>query len=221
MIFQISFENLKEKITLPVNPPELTIQGGGSDETVVNVIKGGERTIIGDKKLSKVAFSSFFPKHYDASFCERTKIPDPWEAVKQIEKWRATGKPVKILITGTNINMYASIPKFEYKEKGGEPGDVYYSIEFTEFKFISIREVVTDNSKALQKTKSVTKKQTSRPNTKAPQANYYTVVRGDCLWNISRRFYGSGSQYVKIYNTNRPPIKNANLIYAGWRLRIP
>lgn len=220
MIFQISYENLKEKIVLPVNPAELIIEGGGSAETIVNVIKGGERTMLGDEELSKVSFSSFFPKHYDSSFCETSKIPDPWEAVKQIEKWRGTGKPVKLLITETNVNMYASISAFEYKEKGGEPGDVYYSIKFTEFKFITIREVVQDNTKALKKT-STTQKQTSRPNTKADKAKYYTVVRGDCLWNIARRFYGSGSQYTKIYNANRPPIKNANLIYVGWRLKIP
>lgn len=215
MKYQISFDNLKEKLTLPVNPPELVIQGGGSEETSVNVIKGGERTVIGDKKLTTVSFSSFFPKHYDASFCESRNIPDPWEAVKLIEKWRESGKPAKILITGTNINMYASIPKFEYQEKGGEPGDVYFTIEFKEFKFITIREVVQENSKALQKT-------TERPNTQPESsARYHTVISGDCLWNLARQYYGSGGQYPKIFEANSPPIQNPSLIYVGWRLKIP
>lgn len=218
MKYQISFDNLKKKLTLPVNPPELTIQGGGSEETSIDVIKGGERTVIGDKKLTTVSFSSFFPKHYDASFCESSKIPDPWEAVKLIEKWRESGKPVKLLITGTNINMYASIPKFEYQEKGGEPGDVYFSIEFKEFKFITIREIVQDNSKALKKTKQ----ESQRPNPQ-PQSSvrYHTVGPGDCLWNLARKYYGSGAQYPKIYEANRPPIQNPNLIIDGWRLKIP
>ena len=49
----------------------------------------------------------------------------------------------------------------------------------------------------------------------------YTVVKGDCLWNISKKFYGKGSQYTKIYNANKDKIKNANLIYPGQVLTIP
>lgn len=30
----------------------------------------------------------------------------------------------------------------------------------------------------------------------------YTVVKGDCLWSISKHFYGSGAQYMTIYNAN-------------------
>lgn len=49
----------------------------------------------------------------------------------------------------------------------------------------------------------------------------YTVVKGDCLWNIAKKFYGSGSQYSKIYNANRDKIKNPNLIYPGQVFIIP
>ena len=72
------------------------------------------------------------------------------EAVKKINRWRTSGKPVKILITETDINMYATIRKFDYREKGGEPGDVYYDIEFKEFEFIKIREIVKQASKIQQ-----------------------------------------------------------------------
>lgn len=49
----------------------------------------------------------------------------------------------------------------------------------------------------------------------------YTVVSGDCLWNIAKKFYGSGAQYTKIYNANKDKIKNPNLIYPGQVLVIP
>lgn len=212
MIYKISFENLKDSIVLPVNPPESVINGGGTAFSDMQVIKGGERTIIGSSMLQAVAFSSFFPRNYDSSYCTKKDIPDPWEAVKKIEKWRASGKPVKLLITETNINMYATIRKFDYREKGGEPGDVYYDIEFKEFKFIKIREVVKKAPKVEQ--------QSDRPET-AAAANAYTVVKGDCLWNIAKKFYGSGAQYIKIFSANSPPIQNANLIYPGQVLTIP
>lgn len=49
----------------------------------------------------------------------------------------------------------------------------------------------------------------------------YVVVKGDCLWNISRKFYGAGKMYTKIYNANTDIIKNPNLIYPGQILKIP
>lgn len=212
MIYKISFENLKDSITLPVNPAEPVISGGGTSFTDIQVIKGGERTVIGNSMLQVVAFSSFFPRDYDSSYCVRRDIPDPWEAVSKINEWRDSNKPVKLLITETDINMYATIRKFDIREKGGEPGDVYYDIEFKEYEFINIREVVQQAPKVQQ--------QTDRPET-AATANSYTVVKGDCLWNISKKFYKSGAQYTKIFNANNPPIKNANLIYPGQVLAIP
>lgn len=49
----------------------------------------------------------------------------------------------------------------------------------------------------------------------------YTVVRGDTLWGISKRYYGAGAMYMKIYNANRNVIRNPNLIYPGQVFVIP
>ncbi|MBO5032151.1 MAG: phage tail protein [Lachnospiraceae bacterium] len=49
----------------------------------------------------------------------------------------------------------------------------------------------------------------------------YTVVKGDCLWNIAKKFYGSGAQYTRIFNANKDKIKNPNLIYPGQVFTIP
>ena len=44
----------------------------------------------------------------------------------------------------------------------------------------------------------------------------YTVVRGDTLWNIARRYNTTVDTLVKLNN-----IKNPNLIYVGQKLKIP
>lgn len=54
-----------------------------------------------------------------------------------------------------------------------------------------------------------------------PSGQNYTVVRGDCLWNIAKKFYGNGSKYTTIYNANKDKIKNPNLIYPKQVLWIP
>ena len=55
----------------------------------------------------------------------------------------------------------------------------------------------------------------------ATSSETYVVVKGDCLWNIAKKFYGSGAQYTRIYNANKDKIKNPNLIYPGQVLIIP
>ena len=61
----------------------------------------------------------------------------------------------------------------------------------------------------------------------------YTVVSGDTLWDIARRFLGSGVRYVEIYNGNMEVIEstakgrgkknsgNGHWIFPGTVLRIP
>lgn len=36
----------------------------------------------------------------------------------------------------------------------------------------------------------------------------YTVAKGDCLWNIAKRFYGNGARYMEIYNANAGVIES-------------
>ena len=50
----------------------------------------------------------------------------------------------------------------------------------------------------------------------------YTVVQGDCLWNIAKARYGSGIDYIKIYEANRDVIgDNPDLIYPGTVFVLP
>ena len=57
----------------------------------------------------------------------------------------------------------------------------------------------------------------------APQEWSYTVVRGDCLWNIAKKkdYYGNGFAWPKIYKANRDKIKNPDLIYPKQVFTIP
>ena len=59
------------------------------------------------------------------------------------------------------------------------------------------------------------------PQGSPPAPRTYVVVRGDCLWTIAKRYYGSGPLWPRIYDANRSQIKNPNLIYPGQRFVIP
>ncbi|HTR57741.1 MAG TPA: peptidoglycan-binding protein LysM [Casimicrobiaceae bacterium] len=55
----------------------------------------------------------------------------------------------------------------------------------------------------------------------APEAQYYTVVKGDNLSKISKQYYGDPNKYTKIFEANKPMLKSPDLIYPGQMLRIP
>ncbi len=55
----------------------------------------------------------------------------------------------------------------------------------------------------------------------APEAKYYTVVAGDNLSKISKANYGDPNKYMKIFEANKPMLKDPDKIYPGQVLRIP
>lgn len=55
----------------------------------------------------------------------------------------------------------------------------------------------------------------------APQAKFYTVQKGDSLSKIAQEQYGKASLYPKIFEANKPMLKDADHIYPGQTLRIP
>jgi len=55
----------------------------------------------------------------------------------------------------------------------------------------------------------------------APEAQYYTVVRGDTLSKIAKQYYGDANKYPAIFEANKPMLKSPDLIYPGQMLRIP
>lgn len=49
----------------------------------------------------------------------------------------------------------------------------------------------------------------------------YTVVAGDSLSKIAKKYYGDANQYMKIFDANKDQLKDPNLIKVGQTLRIP
>lgn len=81
--------------------------------------------------------------------------------------------------------------------------------------------------------KKLVKETVTTTETKTDADLEYEVVRGDCLWNLAKRFYGDGMRYIDIYNANRETMdatarqhgfvdaNGGNYIWAGEILKIP
>ncbi len=57
--------------------------------------------------------------------------------------------------------------------------------------------------------------------TPEPESQFYTVVSGDSLSKIAKKYYGNAMKYPEIFEANKPMLKDPNLIYPGQVLRIP
>ena len=55
----------------------------------------------------------------------------------------------------------------------------------------------------------------------APPAQYHTVAKGDTLSAIAKKYYGNASLYPRIFDANKPMLKDPDKIYPGQSLRIP
>ena len=58
---------------------------------------------------------------------------------------------------------------------------------------------------------------------RVPPADLYTVIRGDCLWNISKKqdIYDDPYMWPRIYRANKDQVKDPDLIYPNQVFSIP
>ena len=92
---------------------------------------------------------------------------------------------------------------------------------FVENKDIKVYTTAELNIRPAAKTND-TSATASRPEPAAASAKTSTVKSGDCLWNIAKKYLGSGADYSKIYELNKGTIgSNPNLIYPGQVLTLP
>ncbi len=204
-------------INIPVLPAKLNVSSPGKNERVT-VLELGEVLLLRKKGLRILSWESFFP----VSKAPYTvgQIRDPVSIVQAIQKARDQKSPVRFLITGTDLdcNLRMGIDSFEYEERSGELGDLYYTIKLYEWKDISPKRIVLPEKKE----EPAKTKEPERPGKPEQTSKTYTVKPGDCLWNIAKKFYGKGSDYTKIYNANKGKIgSNPNLIYPGQVFTIP
>jgi LysM repeat protein len=201
----------KHKFRLPVNPSDFSMSVTNNN-TVVNIHSLGDINLIGKSGLAECSLTSFFPsREYNFSHNSDLK-DDPYDYIDTIESWRKDGDPIRLIITSTSVNISVTIESLSYGEQDST-GDVYYTIALKEH-----RKIKTKSTK--KKKGSTTSSKRSTKSTNSNKGKKYTVKKGDTLWKLSKKFYGDGSKYNKIYEANKKVIKNPNSLVAKTVLMI-
>ena len=199
-----------DKIQLPVKPSDYMV-GVAHKNTVVNITQLGDINLIGKTGLRDITLSSFFPAK-DYNFSNNSDRKEPLTYVEKIDGWRKSGKPIRVIITGT-LNMECTIESFGWGEQDAT-GDIYYTLVLKEYKKLKTTTATTSGQAYSSSSSSSRSVQSAKSGT-------YTVKSGDTLSKIAKQYYGDGSQYMKIFNANKDKISDPNLIYAGQVIKIP
>lgn len=213
----ITYNSNKKRLQIPVLPEKIEVSYPEKNDAVY-VYGVGEVTIKKHPGAFVMKWSCFFPKSKCQGSISNPKSPkdciDFLKAVMELET------AAKIVFTGgpMRVSSLCTI-KFDCDEVAGDTGTVNYSITVTEYKKTKVKKLKIKKKGGKKKAK--VKKNSNRSNTKV-KAGQYIVKKGDCLWNIARKFYGKGAKYTIIYNANKKVIgSNPNKIYPGQVLKIP
>lgn len=225
-----------ELITLPITPEELEIKIG-SNNKVVTLINEGDVNILKSPSLVEFEFDARFPMRqypYSRPVLNFETYLNKFTELKT-NKQAFTFSVVRRTPDGANgtwgTTRVVSLEDLKVKESADEGDDVILSFKLKEYKTFGVATIQTPNSAPTSTSTSNTSRSTTN-NTGLPTT--HTVQKGDCLWNISKKYYGKGSIWKTIYNANETIIEetankyrkgkgssNGNYIYPGTKLTIP
>ena len=215
-----------DKLLLPIAPEKLQLKIGNNNKTLT-LINEGEINILKKAKLTDIEFEVLLPnvKYPFATYNDNFQNASYF--LENIEKLKTSEKPFQFIVSRKmpsgkilfDTNIKVSLEDYTISEEAEEGFDVKVSIKLKQYKDYSTKTVQITIKQ--ERPRPVVVQTPSRPPTTAPTTRTYTVVRGDCLWNIAKKYYGNGSQYTRIYNANRDKIKNPSLIYPGQVFVIP
>lgn len=206
----ISYDNGAERHQLPVLPPSIGVAVGNNNQ-VVNIHEIGDINLIGKSRLREMTIECFFPNQ-DYSFVTTRERHDPYLYVESIERWRKSGKPIRVTVTDTPFNIAFAIENFKFEERDGS-GDVYYSLQLSEYVFTGVKKEAKSDYKAPSKDIDTKGKREEKKVGKS-----YVAKAGDTLSSIAKRTTGNAGNYKVIAKKNG--ISNPNVISIGQELQL-
>lgn len=215
-----SYKVYLDKLLLPITPEKLDLKTDRRNTTAV-LINEGQINQLKEPGLQSISFSFVLPAqpyHFIEGKFRPQKVYLDW--LEQAQKNKQVFQFIVYRHSSRHTNIKVSLENFSYSDDADEGMDVVVDIELKQYRPYGTQTV----------NRGLLKKARDRQTSPAPKkkAKHYTVVRGDYLWKISRRFYGRADWGTvrKIQNASnangvRPRITNPNLIYPGQKLTIP
>lgn len=214
--------NKSNGIRIPWLPSEISVGYGDLRAASYEILDQGEVNIPTGNNLCRVSWTGIFPGESRKGMpFIRGSLIKARTYVDKLENWKKNGKKLKLLVSGTNINMNVYLESFSARHYGGH-GDIAYDVTFKQRRDISIKTI-----KVAEQDKNMTQSSTESTETT------YKIKSGDTLWGIASSKLGSGARWTEIYTLNKTIIESTaqkygyassnggNLIFPGITIKIP
>lgn len=197
----IKLTNGSDVLELPVNPQTVSVSRGVKVNTV-NIIGLGDVFLPGDEEAITLSFSTFIPDTGSRFFQFGSRLKNQNAVIALLEKW-ITGKKVVQCCIGSYLNKQFYVTKLEKQIREGTK-DVNVTITLSEYRQLVVKKPQSSGNKKGDDDGKIT---------------YYVVKKGDTLWELAKKYYGSGTKWKVIADKNG--VKNPRNLQIGTKLIIP
>lgn len=214
-------------VLLPIPPSKLELKISNNNKTY-DLINYSQINVLKNPGLSSLEFEVVLPNTKYPFAMYKNNFQNAKYYLGVLENLKVNRSAFQFIVVRKfpngkdifNTNIKVALEEYTITDTTEEGFDTKVKIKLKQYKEYSTKkvQVTIKQYRPPAVTRTVTTNNTS---VAKPSGQNYTVKRGDCLWNIAKRFYGNGAKYTTIYNANRSKIRNPNLIYPGQVLWIP
>ena len=214
-------------VLLPIPPSKLELKISNNNKTY-DLINYSQINVLKNPGLSSLEFEVVLPNTKYPFAMYKNNFQNAKYYLGVLENLKVNRSAFQFIVVRKfpngndifNTNIKVALEEYTITDTTDEGFDTKVKIKLKQYKEYSTKkvQVTIKQYRPPAVTRTVTTNNTA---VAKPSGQNYTVKRGDCLWNIAKRFYGNGAKYTTIYNANRSKIRNPNLIYPGQVLWIP
>ena len=214
-------------VLLPIPPSKLELKISNNNKTY-NLINYSQINVLKNPGLSSLEFEVVLPNTKYPFAMYKNNFQNAKYYLGVLENLKVNRSAFQFIVVRKfpngkdifNTNIKVALEEYTITDTTEEGFDTKVKIKLKQYKEYSTKkvQVTIKQYRPPAVTRTVTTNNTA---VAKPSGQNYTVKRGDCLWNIAKRFYGNGAKYTTIYNAIRSKIRNPNLIYPGQVLWIP
>lgn len=176
--------NGEERVYFAVNPAEISVSRPNQNR-VLSLAMGGTVNAWGGRGLREVKLKTFLP-------CEGSPFysgQSPEAVLALLRRWQDSGDPVRFILSESDINDAFLIEDVTETLREGDK-DTGLTLSLREYKFKSALAGLAGGGGAPVRADE------------RPPRKTHTVARGDTLWEIACRYYGSGNRWKELAERN-------------------
>jgi nucleoid-associated protein YgaU len=215
------------RFRFPMMPETIQVQTGATFYSY-QIINVGDIRLPSGEQLTGFSWSALLPGEQRKNDPYVHDWQDPHAIQSQWSFYRKDKKKLRLLATETPINHNVYLENYNVEYAGGH-GDYSYTISFIQAKDLKVyasgasgeSSSTAETDVAAERWPLVENKPLGVERPSPPAAGTYTVAKGDTLWGIAQKFFGSGARYPEIQSSNKDVIgSDPNKIYPGQTLTI-